>query len=187
MLPEIHPVSGIGSLVGYLLRGQTVPNRLGNRVDRRLLTELRDLLVRGDSMQPHPLSHLAFHSKDRGNFSFGQEENLQHKMFSLLGPPTHSRLSHQDKARREDRFKCEYEVEKWKRGGIEVKEQPLRKHIPSDPSRDNRHVERYVTEASDKRGYPVAEPFGKSALGEEFLFVFGNEINVRLEMTMLGR
>jgi len=48
-------------------------------------------------------------------------------------------------------------------------------------------MECYVTETSNKGSNAVAKPFGKSALSEKFLFVFGNQINVCLKVTMLGR
>jgi hypothetical protein len=37
-------------------------------------------------------------------------------------------------------------------------------------------------EAADASGYPVAEPFGRGAAGEELLLVFGDEIDVFLNL-----
>jgi hypothetical protein len=73
-------------------------------------------------MQPHGLRNLPIHAENRGDFPLRQQEYLEHQLIPLVRPASHARLAHEDEARNQDRFECEYEIQQWKRKWIEARQ-----------------------------------------------------------------
>ena len=56
--------------------------------------------------------------------------------------------------------------------------------FPRDPHGNKQDMHADIGETAYEGGHPVAELFAMCPLGEEFLLMFGNQVDVLLQMTL---
>ncbi len=153
---------------------------LGDIFDGGWFAEFADFGSVGGLVEADALGDLTVHFEDGGDLLFGEQEDLEHEVVAFVGTAAHARLAHEDKGGEDDRFEGDEGAEKGKGGGVEVG--VAREGVEEQPGDEEGDVGGDEAEAANERRDGVAEAFAGCALSEEVLLVFGNEVDMVLEV-----
>ena len=125
---------------------------------------------------------MAVHAEDGGDFLFGEQKDLQHEVVAFVGAAAQAGLADEDEAGDEDGLHCNDGLEQAEGFGVEVV--GVGHQVEDDPCGEDAEVRGDEGETADELSDVVGEPLGGGALGEELLFVFGDEFDVSLEVSL---
>jgi hypothetical protein len=149
-----------------------------------VLAELLDFFIVCDEVKANFSRYLPVHAKDGCDLFLCQKEDLKHELIAFFSAPAHARLTHQDDARQQDCLERHDRAEKGERRWIEVPREGERSCVEFYPSREDGQVKADERETTCETGDGIAKAFCCSAIDEEILFVFCDQINVLLNVIL---
>jgi hypothetical protein len=169
-----------------LLGREIVFDSLGNFIDGGVPAELLDVLVLHDSLQTHVFCDLPVHGYDCSDLLFGEQEDLEHEMVTLVGAAAQASLAHENEAGKQYCFESEDCAKQGIGRRIEVAN-GCRKSVYCDPTSEDDDVQHDEREAPRERRDRVAEALYMRAASEELLLVLGDDIDVFLDVILRHR
>jgi hypothetical protein len=149
---------------------------LADFVDRRVLTELLEILVCRHLLQAQSRGKLSLYAEDGGDLTLRQNKDLEDEVISLIRSPAEAALTHHDEAGEKDGFNGHDTIEQWKGARVEVV--GCMRGVQDYPGANPADMGADEPQAADESTYPISDAFRTSAASQELLLVAGDELDL---------